>query len=380
MSLATKYTGLILASGALDGDPTDSLLEVLSPFKIRILDSSLLTIRDRFIFSLLIELSPDHQEAIASDLDALTALGKVDVAYDFTAFALTPRIGRAFTLALVSSEITPSTLLRFTKEISEVGVISELKTNHEENFIVSKIAFTSEGAVEILREAISPIAKEEKISASLLESDALTVGNEACLFDMDSTFINEEVIDVLAKIAGVGDQVADITERAMKGELDFEQSLRARVALLKDQPISIIEEARSQISFTTGAVEFVNALHKRGAKVGIVSGGFHDVIDEFLKPLDLELVQANRFEIVDGKLTGEVQGDVVDRAAKRMVLQSFGAGASRTFAIGDGANDIEMIETADIGIAFMAKPMLIEAADTALFVRDLRAILPLLGY
>jgi len=104
------------------------------------------------------------------------------------------------------------------------------------------------------------------------------------------------------------------------------------------------------------------------------------VIDEFLKPLDLELVQANRFEIVDGKLTGEVQGDVVDRAAKRMVLQSFGAGASRTFAIGDGANDIEMIETADIGIAFMAKPMLIEAADTALFVRDLRAILPLLGY
>lgn len=380
MSLATKYTGLILASGALDGDPTDSLLEVLSPFKIRILDSSLLIIRDRFIFSLLIELSPDHQEAIASDLDALTALGKVDVAYDFTAFALTPRIGRPFTLALVSSEITPSTLLRFTKEISKVGVISELKTNHEENFIVSKITFTSEGAVEILWEAISPIAKEEKISASLLDSDALTVGNEACLFDMDSTFINEEVIDVLAKIAGVGDQVADITERAMKGELDFEQSLRARVALLKDQPITIIEEARSQISFTTGAVEFVNALHKRGAKVGIVSGGFHDVIDEFLKPLDLELVQANRFEIVDGKLTGEVQGDVVDRAAKRMTLQSFGAGASRTFAIGDGANDIEMIESADIGIAFMAKPMLIEAADTALFVRDLRAILPLLGY
>ena len=380
MSLATKYTGLILASGALDGVPTHSLLEVLSPFKIRILDSSLLTIRDRFIFSLLIELSPDHQEAIASDLDALTALGKVDVAYDFTAFALAPRIGRPFSLALVSSEITPSTLLRFTKEISKVGVISELKTTHEESFIVSKINFTSQSGVEILREAISLIAKEEKISASLIETDVMTIGNEACLFDMDSTFINEEVIDVLAKIAGVGVEVAEITERAMKGELDFEQSLRARVALLKDQPISIIEEARAQITFTTGAIEFVNALHKRGAKVGIVSGGFHDVIDEFLKPLNLELVQANRFEIVEGKLTGEIQGNVVDRTAKRMALQSFGDGASRTFAIGDGANDIEMIESADIGIAFMAKPTLIEAANTALFVRDLRAILPLLGY
>jgi len=380
VSLATKYTGLILASGALDGVPTHSLLEVLSPFKIRILDSSLLTIRDRFIFSLLIELSPDHQEAIASDLDALTALGKVDVAYDFTAFALAPRIGRPFSLALVSSEITPSTLLRFTKEISKVGVISELKTTHEESFIVSKINFTSQSGVEILREAISLIAKEEKISASLIETDVMTIGNEACLFDMDSTFINEEVIDVLAKIAGVGVEVAEITERAMKGELDFEQSLRARVALLKDQPISIIEEARAQITFTTGAIEFVNALHKRGAKVGIVSGGFHDVIDEFLKPLNLELVQANRFEIVEGKLTGEIQGNVVDRTAKRMALQSFGDGASRTFAIGDGANDIEMIESADIGIAFMAKPTLIEAANTALFVRDLRAILPLLGY
>lgn len=380
MSLATKYTGLILASGALDGVPTHSLLEVLSPFKIRILDSSLLTIRDRFIFSLLIELSPDHQEAIASDLDALTALGKVDVAYDFTAFALAPRIGRPFSLALVSSEITPSTLLRFTKEISKVGVISELKTTHEESFIVSKINFTSQSGVEILREAISLIAKEEKISASLIETDVMTIGNEACLFDMDSTFINEEVIDVLAKIAGVGVEVAEITERAMTGELDFEQSLRARVALLKDQPISIIEEARAQITFTTGAIEFVNALHKRGAKVGIVSGGFHDVIDEFLKPLNLELVQANRFEIVEGKLTGEIQGNVVDRTAKRMALQSFGDGASRTFAIGDGANDIEMIESADIGIAFMAKPTLIEAANTALFVRDLRAILPLLGY
>jgi phosphoserine phosphatase len=380
VSLATKYTGLILASGALDGVPTHSLLEVLSPFKIRILDSSLLTIRDRFIFSLLIELSPDHQEAIASDLDALTALGKVDVAYDFTAFALAPRIGRPFSLALVSSEITPSTLLRFTKEISKVGVISELKTTHEESFIVSKINFTSQSGVEILREAISLIAKEEKISASLIETDVMTIGNEACLFDMDSTFINEEVIDVLAKIAGVGFEVAEITERAMTGELDFEQSLRARVALLKDQPISIIEEARAQITFTTGAIEFVNALHKRGAKVGIVSGGFHDVIDEFLKPLNLELVQANRFEIVEGKLTGEIQGNVVDRTAKRMALQSFGDGASRTFAIGDGANDIEMIESADIGIAFMAKPTLIEAANTALFVRDLRAILPLLGY
>ena len=380
MSLATKYTGLILASGALDGDPTRDLLEVLSPFKVRILDSSLLTIRDRFIFSVLIELSPDHQEAIATDLDALSALGRVDVAYDFTAFAMEPRVGELFRLTLVSSEIAPSTLLLFTEEISAQGVIATLDTSCESSFVVSRIGFTSEQGTELLREKFSAIAKNEKISLSLQRIAEDSVGNEACLFDMDSTFINEEVIDTLAAIAGVGDQVSEITERAMNGELDFEQSLKARVALLKDQPIAIFAEARSQISLTNGAAEFVKALRSRGARIGIVSGGFHDVIDDFLKPLGLDLIRANRFEIVDGKLTGRIEGEIVDRAMKRATLEDFGKGASRTIAIGDGANDIEMVESADLGIAFVAKPALIDVADTAIYLRDLRAVLPILGY
>lgn len=380
MSLITKYTGLILASGVLDEDPTQSLLEVLSPFSVRILGSSLLTIRDRFIFSLLIELSPDHQVAIAADIDALIAQENVDIAYDFSPFALNDRSGRTFHCIIVSSEIVPATLFLFTSEISKFGTISFLNTSHRENFIVTDIGFTSHSIPDALREKLSLIAKREKISFTLEIADEKILGNEACLIDMDSTFINEEVIDLLAGIVGKGDEVSTITEKAMRGELDFEQSLKARVELLAGQPTSIFERAREQISLTTGAIEFVSALRQRGSRVGIVSGGFHDVIDEFLKPLELDLIRANSFEIVAGKLTGKIKGEVVDRRAKRATLELFGNGSSRTIAIGDGANDIDMVESADIGIAFMARQALIDAADTSVYVRDLRAILPLLGY
>jgi phosphoserine phosphatase len=135
-----------------------------------------------------------------------------------------------------------------------------------------------------------------------------------------------------------------------------------------------------KITLTPGAKELVTAVKAAGGRVGIVSGGFHDVIDQFLAPLDLDLIRANRFEIVDGKFTGKLSGPIVDRAAKAKTLTEFGSGSQRTVAIGDGANDIAMLDVADIGIAFCARPALAKVADIRIYVRDLQAVLPLIGY
>jgi phosphoserine phosphatase len=281
MSLPSKYTGLILASGEMGLDPTLPVLEALSPFKVTILQSSLLTIRNRYVFSLLIELSPDHRDAIATDLDQVTASGVADIAYDFAAYSLPISNQEKFICSISSEALAPSALLPLQQLIAGSGTLEHFDIESRNAFLVAKISFSSELTIEDLKERFGEIAKEHRFSFSLQALATQTLGGDACLLDMDSTFINEEVIDILAEIAGVGSEVSEITELAMQGELDFRQSLKARVALLKGQPESIFDLARSRITATKGASEFVDSLHKHGCKVGVVSGGFHDVIDEF---------------------------------------------------------------------------------------------------
>lgn len=194
------------------------------------------------------------------------------------------------------------------------------------------------------------------------------------VLDMDSTLINEEGLDEIAHEVGVGDEVAEITERAMRGELDFAAALRERVALLAGAPTSVLDTVRERLTFTAGAPEFIAAAKAAGCTVGVVSGGFHELIDPML---DVDHVRANRFEIRDGHFTGEVAGPIVDAAAKAASLQSWKRGFAA--AIGDGANDIAMIRSADIGIAFDAKPALRESADCVVPMRRLDAVGALLG-
>ena len=201
--------------------------------------------------------------------------------------------------------------------------------------------------------------------------------------DVDSTFIQQEAIELLAAKAGVLEQVSVITASAMRGELDFEQSLRARVALLKGLPASVIAEVQMEISLTDGAQNLVETLHDKGHSVSLVSGGFIDIIEPMIKTMSIKYYKANRLEIIKGVLTGGLIGPVVDRAAKAEALREFAVASEvsmdNTVAIGDGANDLDMMAAAGLSIAFNAKPVVVEAADLAINEPSLRSVISLIG-
>lgn len=200
------------------------------------------------------------------------------------------------------------------------------------------------------------------------------------VMDVDSTLITSEVIELLAARAGSQELVAAITERAMRGELDFAASLHERVATLAGLPVSVFDEVRAQVELTPGAAELVAQVQSRGWSVGLVSGGFIEVVAPLAQPLGIELVRANALEVADGLLTGRVTGPVIDRAAKAVALRDYaaavGADLADTVAIGDGANDLDMLAAAGFGIAFNAKPVVVEQADAAVTER-LDAVLTL---
>lgn len=199
------------------------------------------------------------------------------------------------------------------------------------------------------------------------------------IMDVDSTLIQEEAIDILGELAGVGQEVAVITERAMRGELDFEAALAERVALLKGLPTTIFEAVMARIHLTPGAAVLVEELHRRGYKVGLVSGGFHENVDILAERLGIDYVKANRLEVLDGRLTGKTVGDVVTKATKVEMLKQWAEAnqltLDQTVAMGDGANDLPMIQTAGIGIAFNAKPIVRAQAPYQINVQDLTVAL-----
>lgn len=203
------------------------------------------------------------------------------------------------------------------------------------------------------------------------------------VLDADSTLIREEAIELLAEAAGSLEHVTAVTERAMRGELDFSASLRERVATLAGLDVAVLSAAQDRMTPTPGVQELIDGVHAAGGLVGVVSGGFHELLDPLAERLGLDFCRANRLEVSDGRLTGRVEGAIVDAAAKAAALVEWagigGIPLERTVAVGDGANDLQMLDRAALGVAFCAKPIVRAQADLAIDRPDLSGVLALLG-
>ena len=227
-----------------------------------------------------------------------------------------------------------------------------------------------------------PAARGPRTSGAGATGALADLGPGLLVMDVDSTLIDQEVIELLAEHAGAREQVAEVTARAMRGELDFAASLRERVAALAGVPRRVLTQVRDEVRLTPGARDLIDSLHARGCRVGVVSGGFEEVVAPMARRLGIDHAAANRLEVSGGVLTGRELGRVVDRQEKARRLRTWAEGdgvpMERTVAVGDGANDLGMITAAGLGVAFCAKPIVVERADAAVHVRDLTAVLDLL--
>ncbi|MEW1724969.1 phosphoserine phosphatase SerB [Streptomyces sp. NPDC093109] len=249
---------------------------------------------------------------------------------------------------------------------------------------VTAVEFAVSGVeTEPLRTALATAGAQIGIDVAVVSAGLHRRAQRLVVMDVDSTLIQDEVIELFAAHAGCEAEVAEVTARAMRGELDFEQSLHARVELLAGLDASVVDKVRAEVRLTPGARTLVRTLKRLGYQVGVVSGGFTQVTDALKDQLGLDFAAANTLEIVDGTFTGRVVGEIVDRAGKARLLRRFAAEAgvplAQTVAIGDGANDLDMLNAAGLGVAFNAKPVVREAAHTAVNVPFLDTVLYLLG-
>ena len=380
-----QFTGLILLSGVDAPGITESLFETLAPFAVNILDIEQVVIRGRVILTALISCNPAHAKAIEADLDSCGANLGVDIASAFELSSITDIAAKKSLLHVVvlAQDLTPKAINSVANTIAANGANIE-RIHRTASYPVTAIELTVSGAIlKDLRIKLAAVAVENSIDIAISPGGLMRWAKKLVVMDVDSTLIQQEVIELLGAKANKGKEISAITESAMRGELDFAASLQARVSLLAGLPESVLTDVQSEITLTPGARTLVRTLHRLGHHVALVSGGFEPVIAPLMAELGIEHMRANNLEIVSGKLTGKLSGPIIDRAGKAQALREFAAEHSialeQTIAIGDGANDLDMIAIAGLGIAFNAKPAVIAAADSSVSAPYLDSVLYLLG-
>ena len=303
---------------------------------------------------------------------------------DFEIVDATPtRHAKRHVITALGPELSPDALARTSGAIAASGGNID-RIHRLSRFPVWSYEFLVEGGdSNKLQASLMDVAVEESIDIAVQPYGLSRRSSRLVVRDVDSTLIRNEVIDLLADEAGCREQVAALTDQAMRGDLDYADALEQRVALLQGTPVSAVDRVITQMVLTPGAKTFVRTLRRLGYRIAVISGGFTHFTDHLATQLDLDHAYANRLEIVDGVITGRIEGDIVDAKAKAELLESIaeieGVPLEQTVAVGDGANDLPMLQKAGLGIAFNAKPVLRGVADTTVNVPYLDAILFMLG-
>ena len=379
------FTGLILVSGEDRPGITEKLMSLLSEFSVLVLDIEQLVIRGRLILTVLISLDESHASAIAADLELLEKEIGFDIAIDFAEEQNSAENPANLHVVIISDSLKPASIAVVAAELSKIQAnISAIRRTSSEPLTAIELDISCpDKSIKEVQKLLAVVAISHKIDLAVEQGNGMRSAKRLVMLDMDSTLIVQEVIDLLAAKAGVAEEVSAITQKAMAGEMDFAQSLQARVSLLAGLNESMLSEVRGEITLTQGAEKLIQTLHSKGHKVGVVSGGFIDVIEPILKELKIDFYRANKLQILNGELTGKLEGEIIDRTAKLKALVEFakneGVQMSQTVAIGDGANDLDMIESAGLGVAFNAKPKVAAAAATTISGTDLSAVLLLMG-
>jgi phosphoserine phosphatase len=380
-------SALITVTGHDKPGVTSALFEVLAGHKVELLNVEQVVIRARLTLGVLVTAPVEVVEGktFRDEVEAAIHSVGLDVSIERSDDLRIIREPSTHTIMVLGRPITAEAFGAVAREVAALGVNIDLirgVSDYPVTGLELRVSVPPGGGGQ-LQEVLTRVAADVGVDVALEDYSIARRAKRLIVFDVDSTLIQQEVIEMLAARAGAEEAVSAITDAAMRGELDFAESLHQRVGTLAGLPAEVLDEVADDVELTPGARTTIRTLRRLGYHVGVVSGGFRQVIQPLADELMLDFVAANVLEVVDGKLTGRVVGEIVDRAGKAKALRDFASQAgvpmAQTVAVGDGANDIDMLSAAGLGIAFNAKPALREVADASLSHPYLDTVLFLLG-
>jgi len=381
-------TVLITVTGPDKPGVSSVLFAVLTRHGVEVLDVEQVVIRGKLVLGVLVKAERDPeglQESVEQAMASVAMNVDVEIGADPRSSS---QHGSSHVLVVLGRPVTARAFTEVARKLAALGVNIDAihrVADYPVTGLELRVSVPDDTGEQdtLLRSAVAEVSSRVNLDVAVERAGLTRRAKRLVVFDVDSTLVQGEVIEMLAARAGCEDQVRQITEAAMRGELDFAQSLQRRVALLAGLPETVLDDVAAELELTPGARTTIRTLKRLGFRCGVVSGGFTRVIQGLADELGLDFCMANELEVVDGRLTGRTTGRIVDRAGKAEALRefadSFHIPLAQCVAVGDGANDIDMLSAAGMGVAFNAKPALREVADAALSHPFLDAVLFVLG-